>query len=262
MIGRFYSVLQHLSIDIVIGAVILLRFFCAQSGVEISLPICFLLASAVWLIYTTDHLRDAKRAKKPKRARYLFHERNENTLKIAMSIVILLCIFCVFMVPMMILFAGIVLGGLSLIYLRIQNWLSQHGLKELYVSVIYASGILLAPFVLAKQFDWFVFALLLIATFLNLILFSWFEEAEDRKDRFSSIATKWKSAIIEKQILLLVSIGMALTLLNFNLITCYFLIVFVVFFIMVFKKEKLSTSGIYRTIGDGVFLIPILFELL
>ncbi len=262
MIGRFYSVLQHLSIDIVIGAVILLRFFCVQANVDVGLPVYFLLASAVWLIYTTDHLRDTKQAKKPKRSRYLFHEQNENVLKIVMSIVILFCIFCVFMVPMMILFAGIVLGALSLIYLTIQNWLSKNGLKELYVSIIYTSGILLAPFVLAKQFDGFIFSLLLIATFLNLILFSWFEEEEDRKDRFNSIATKWKSKNVEKLCLLLISIGMAFTILNFDLISLYFLIVFAVFAIMVLRKGRLSKSGIYRMIGDGVFLIPALFELL
>jgi hypothetical protein len=261
MISRFYSVLQHLSIDIVIGAVILLRFFCVQLGIEIDLPVYFLLASAVWLIYTMDHLRDTKRAKRPKRARYLFHEQYESVLKIAMSIIIFLCIICVFMVPMMILFAGCALAAFSLFYLSIQDRLSKLGLKELYVSIIYTSGILLAPFVLGNQFDSIIFILLLLATFLNLILFSWFEQAEDRKDRFSSIATKWKPEKLEKLILLLISIGMAVAIVNFNLISLYFLIVFVIFSMMVLRREGLSKSGIYRTVGDGVFILPVLFEL-
>lgn len=262
MIRRFYSVLQYLSVDIVIGAVILLRFFCAQMEVKIGLPIYFLLASAVWLIYTTDHLRDAKRAKKPKRARYLYHEQNESTLKFTMGIVIFSCIVCMFMVPMMILFGGLVLGSLSLVYLSVQFWLARYGLKELYVSIIYTSGILLAPFVLGQHFDWLIFILLFLATFLNLILFSWFEEAEDRKDRFSSIATKWKSENLEKLILGLLSIGVALSILHFSLVSFYFLIVFVVFSIMFLGKEKLYRLAIYRSLGDGVFLLPILLELL
>lgn len=260
MIGRFYSVFQNLSIDITIGAVILLRFFCVQSGVVIGLPVYFLLASAVWLIYTTDHLRDAKRAKRPKRNRYLFHERNEIALKRAMSIVILLCIICVFMIPMMILFAGIVLGSLSLIYLSIQDRLSRLGLKELYVAVIYTSGVLLVPFTLDAKFDLFAFIILLLATFLNLIIFSWFEEKEDKKDRFNSMATKWGAKRLEKLIFTLISVGIVLTILNINTISIYFFIVFIIFAMMVLIKNSLFKSGIYRTIGDGVFLIPILFE--
>lgn len=262
MISRFYSVIQHLSIDIAIGAVILLRFFCVQTQVEIGFPVYFLLASAVWLIYTTDHLRDAKQAKRPKRARYLFHERNESSLKIAIGIVIFSSIVCVLMVPMIILFVGMILGALSLAYLTIQNWLSHHGLKELYVSIIYSSGILLAPFVLSQKFDWFIFTSLLLVAFLNLILFSWFEKDEDEKDRFNSIATKWKPQSLLKLILVLISIGITISVLNFSFVSIYFLVVFIAFSAMVLKKKFLTETNSYRLIGDGVFLLPILFELL
>ncbi|MFK7952593.1 MAG: UbiA family prenyltransferase [Ekhidna sp.] len=259
--NRFYSVLQYLSIDIVIGAVILLRFFCAQSGIEIDFPVYFLLASAVWLIYTTDHIRDSRGAKHPKRPRYLFHERNEGALKLAMVMVVFFCVMCVFTVPMMILFTGCTLGILSLIYLSIQRWLSMKGLKELYVSIIYTSGILLVPFFLGQEFSWLSFILLLIATYLNLILFSWFEKEEDKKDKFDSIATTWGEKRVLKLILILLSVGISLSIFSFNLIAMYFLFVFLMYTLVFLREQQMSKGGIYRIIGDGVFVIPILFEL-
>ena len=74
MIGRAYRTAQILSIDIVIGVVILLRFFCVQFGVAPGWEVYTLLGGVVWLIYTADHLRDAESKIKSSRERYLFHK--------------------------------------------------------------------------------------------------------------------------------------------------------------------------------------------
>ena len=76
MIGRAYRTAQILSIDIVIGAVILLRFFCAYFDVSPGWEVYVMLGGTVWLIYTADHLRDAEKTVQSKRERYLFHRRN------------------------------------------------------------------------------------------------------------------------------------------------------------------------------------------
>ncbi|WP_370088899.1 hypothetical protein [Ekhidna sp.] len=260
MIGRAYRIAQILSIDIVIGAVILLRFFCVQFGVKPGWEVYALLGGTVWLIYTADHLRDATSQIESNRERYLFHKKHRKLLIVLASVMLCLMTVLLFFIPVVILKGGVALASLSFIYLLVQYRLSRYLSKEFYVALIYSLGILMVPMVLSEMYDWSVFLLLFLLTFINLILFSWFEKNEDSVDGFLSIATELSEKKLEKLILILLSIGIAISLLLLNLMAFYFFLGFFTYGLMAIYPTWFNTNQRYRSIGDGVFLVPILFE--
>ena len=260
MIGRAYRFLQLLSIDIVIGVVILLRFFCAQFQVHAGWEVYVLLGGTVWLIYTLDHLRDAKQAKESVRERYVFHRKHRRVLVVVSAIVLILMIPLLLYIPHVIFLGGAGLALFSVIYLLIQDRLSNYLSKELYVAVVYSLGILMVPMLLSQTFHPNTFVLLFLLTFINLIVFSWYEKQDDETDGFQSIATQLQSVGIERLIVVLLAAGLSLALLAFNMIHVYFIIAFVVYASIFLNPNWYKHHQRYRTIGDGVFLLPILFE--
>lgn len=260
MIGRAYRIAQILSIDIVIGAVILLRFFCAQFEVSPGWEVYVLLGGTVWLIYATDHLRDAEKSVKSKRERYLFHRRNRKIL-IAVAILTFLFLSCLILfIPRVIFLGGFALSILSFVYLLVQHRLSRFLSKELYVAMVYSCGILMVPFLLSQRFRWDILILLILLTFVNLVLFSWYERDDDSSDGFLSIATELESNQLEMVILLLTTAGLSISLLFFSTVTLYFTVGFIIYSLMTLNPEWFRVNHRYRAIGDGVFLLPILFE--
>lgn len=260
MIGRAYRTAQILSIDIVIGVVILLRFFCAQFQVSPGWGVYVLLGGTVWLIYTIDHLRDAKKSVKSMRERYMFHSKNRKALTV-ISIIVLFFLFpLIFFIPMMILLGGLALGVCSFIYLFIQHKLSFFLSKELYVAIVYSLGILMVPMIMNRSFELEILTLLFLLTYINLLIFSRYEKEDDDRDGFKSIATQLSEIKLEHMILILLSTGFGLSLLKINFLHIYFIIGFFIYALMMIFPHRFKSHHLYRTVGDGVFLLPILFE--
>ncbi|MEP5611822.1 MAG: hypothetical protein ABJP45_06205 [Cyclobacteriaceae bacterium] len=265
MIRRAYRLLQHLSIDIVFGAVILLHFFSKIYGTSPSWQTSTLLGCSIWLIYTFDHLRDSRSAKLGNRERYTFHSRNQKALRIGMMVVFCLALTTLFFVPRQLILGGSILVVFSLVYVLFQTTFSRLGMKEAYIAIIYTLGVLLSPIVATQNFDGYSFIVLLILSFLNLIIFSWFEFEEDEADSFTSIATQMGKSNLFKLILAISSIGFAIAILSFDrfpMYAAYMLIVLVIFVLLVFNDQWAMQKSRYRKIGDAVFLLPILLEIL
>ncbi|MEM7297064.1 MAG: hypothetical protein AAF391_02230, partial [Bacteroidota bacterium] len=166
------------------------------------------------MIYTVDHLRDAMKAPNSQRGRYQFHLRNSTPLKITLLIVLAGSIYSLFHISSIVLIAGSFLALLSGVYLVVQGLLAKWGLKELYVSIIYTSGILLLPFLSIEKVDFVVFFQLFLLTYVNLITFSWFERNEDFEDGFVSIVSVVGNLNLQKIILVIISVGLSLTVLQ------------------------------------------------
>lgn len=260
MIGRVYRFAQLLSLDIVIGVVVLLRFFCARANIDTGWQVSALLGIAVWLIYTVDHLRDAEKASGSARERYLFHRANDKTLKKAILVVLFFAFFLLFLIPTIIFLGGLVLAIFSIFYLLIQHKLSSFFLKELYVSIIYTLGILLVPTLLSGDFQILHFIFLFLLTFINLAIFSWYEKEEDLKDGFQSIATQLSDRKLETMLGLLISIGLALSVMLSNEVHFFFGIGFLIYSSIYLFPQFFRRHQLYRTLGDGVFLLPIFSE--
>ena len=260
MISRLYSTAQILSLDIVIGAVVLLRFFCIQLEVQVSWQTYFLLGSTIWLIYTLDHIQDAEKAPGSTRARYIFHRKYKFQLVFLAVCLILLMVPVAFFIPLAVLMGGLILGLLSLIYLIIHAKLSRVFSKELYVALIYSLGILMVPMLMAKAFKLETFVLLVLLSFTNLVLFSWFEERDDAIDGFDSIATQMGRKKLERLVILLVSIGVAISVLRLDRLHIFFLVGFTTYSLMIIFPKWFRLNNKYRSLGDSVFLWPIVFE--
>lgn len=263
MIGRAYGFLQILSIDIVIGALTLLHFFCSYFSVSATFGTYLILGCTTWLIYTTDHLRDAKKAPNSKRIRYQFHLKHAKKLKAVVVIAIVAISVMVFQLHFEIIKGGIVLALLSAVYLIIQKRLASLGLKELYVALVYTSGILLVPFILLGSFEPAAFLLLLLLTYSNLLLFSWFEKEEDKVDLFVSIGTVLDGKKLELLILFCLALGIAISILqDYDFLSCYFFLAFIIYAYLLIKADTVKKNQLYRLVGDGVFIIPLIFALL
>ncbi|MBC6399490.1 MAG: hypothetical protein GDA51_00760 [Ekhidna sp.] len=261
MLSRAFQFLQILSIDIVLGAVVLLHFFSTYFRVAPSIDIYFVLGASVWLIYTIDHLRDAVKAPNSTRIRYRFHHKYQRMLQGSVLIVLIAIVCRLYFIDYRILMGGSVLAFLSGIYLLLQKRLAGLALKELYISLIYTAGILLAPFVLGQIFSFSVFLLLFLLSFSNLMLFSRFEKEEDIRDGFLSIASVSESKRLESVILICIALGLSIALLsNQDLMTRYFVFAFVIYAILLFRANFLKKRNLYRLIGDGVFLFPVFFQ--
>ncbi|MEP1034459.1 hypothetical protein [Ekhidna sp.] len=260
MIGRAYRFAQILSLDIVIGVVILLRFFCAQFQVNPGWEVYVLLAATVWLIYTADHLRDAENSASSTRERYVFHRTHRKTLIIVFVLLLIGITPLIFFIPVVIFLGGLALAIFSFIYLLVQQRLSRWLSKELYVALVYSMGILMVPMFLSWTFHLTSFLLLFLLTFVNLTIFSWYEKIEDEKDGFQSIATQMNAIKLERMMLLLISIGLALSFLLIDITHIYFFIGFSIYGFMILFSGYFGRNKLYRAVGDGVFLVPILFE--
>jgi hypothetical protein len=265
MIVRFYRILQHLSIDIVFGAVILLHFFSNQLQVSVGWPVYILLGSSIWMIYTIDHLRDSSIAKIALRERYVFHAQNRISLRIALAVVCLASVGCLFYLNTEIIVGGFFLALLCLVYILFHSLLAKKGLKELYIAIIYTCGVFLAPIIVSQSFNLYAMIMLLLLSFLNLILFSWFEFEEDHSDSFGSLATEVGKGKLEKIIYTIAALGLALSFLGLSesfIVSAFFIIGFWVLALLILNPSWSKKGGRYRGIADAIFLIPILFELL
>jgi len=176
-------------------------------------------------------------------------------------IVSIACIYALFHISSIVIIAGSFLALLSGVYLIIQRMLAKWGLKELYVAIIYTSGILLVPFITIEMIDYVIFFQLLLLTFLNLITFSWFEREDDFKDGFISIASVVGNSTLRRLIILISLAGIVVTLLStFSELYIYFTIAFLLFAILMIASAWAQKSLRYRTLGDGIFILPIIFE--
>ncbi|MEM6734722.1 MAG: hypothetical protein AAF620_01515 [Bacteroidota bacterium] len=261
MSPSLYRKAQYLSLDIVLGAVILLRFFSNTLVVNPPIVVYFLLGSSVWIVYTIDHIRDAKKAKICSRHRYQFHLRNEKNLRIIVLVFIVVCIGMTFYIRLSILISGMLLVGFSGIYLLVQDILAKNGLKEFYVALIYTLGILIVPFVLKGLFELKIFISLFLLSYANLIIFSWFEKGEDISDGFTSLATYVSGSVLQKIILGIISLGISISIsTDLTKTGIFFLAGFFVYAALFLQDKWSCRNDRFRTIGDGIFLMPILYE--
>jgi 4-hydroxybenzoate polyprenyltransferase len=283
-ISNFYKIFQALSLDIVLGAVMfsyaISLYF--QSPVSYSALTC--LAIAVWLIYTIDHLLDAKKTGNASAAfRHRFHQQYKKpiTVFVVLLVVAGMAIACV--LPRIILYNGLTGVLLTVIYfMLLQNkWFWQ---KEICIATGYTWGICLAP-VCINWGQLSVVQLLFIPqvfllVFANLLIFSWFDMSNDKQDGHQSMVIRWGEKRARIGIILIIIAGVLLSL--FTMLTPFFgensplsfgegqgvrlmeatlLLMFGTLWLIFKHHTFFRKNDMYRVIGDGIFFIPVLFIL-
>jgi 4-hydroxybenzoate polyprenyltransferase len=269
-LDKLYRKLNLLSLDIVAGVVICALFFSKIFAVHIRWQGLIALALAVWIIYTTDHLLDAYRIKgTASTERHRFHQLNFLPLAILLGVGIVVNLILIFFMREAVFLWGLLLIAIVLVYLAFQKYL--RFFKELIAALLYASGIILPSIaVMSSPID--VYARILIIQFFvtawfNLVLFSWFDEEKDIRDKHHSFVTVVGQDKTRYFLLLIFSFHVFLFLLQvikktpWVFPTCIVMTMNAVLLLILVKKTWFSINDRFRLLGDAIFLLPIFFLL-
>lgn len=266
---EYYRKANVLSLDVTAGALFCALFFAKIFSVRIDILELTSLSLTVWIIYTTDHLSDARKiSAQASTKRHRFHQENFRALTKILVLAIILDTATLFFMRIQILKWGIVLSGGVVVYLSAQQMLKFF--KEIIISFLFTSGILL-PSLSIRGFILETTQYLLIAQFvvvalINLLMFSWFDRELDQQDRQHSFVTIVGESTTRITIWFLIGIQFLFTLVQLHwghynrgailLGTMGLLLASIFFFRKSFEKHDY-----YRFLGDAVFMIPVLYLL-
>lgn len=260
---KFYRLLSVLSIDIAVGAVCSSVWFAVFFGVNPGGIAFAVLGLTVWIIYTLDHLMDARTIKSPANAkRYQFHQHHFSIIGIVWMLAIVCDGVLVFFVRKEILYDGLWLSAWVIIYFLFHRYFGS--LKEVTIAVLYTVGVLLPTLSLKGipqvASEWFVISSFLLTALINILLFSWVDHDADISDGQHSFAIVFGrkhtqqfvsmlflvQGILQFVIIYWVGAAPVILLLSMN---CILLFIF-------YYSEKLKKNETFRLAGDAVFFFP------
>ncbi|HEY9113219.1 MAG TPA: hypothetical protein VIN10_00880 [Bacteroidales bacterium] len=278
--SRILKLFQLLSLDVVLGALAVGAFAVHLLGVDAQPAWWFVLPSAVWVIYTSDHLIDSLSKKNQATIdRHLFHFQNRKILSVLIIIIGSASATVGFLhLDKLIIQGGIALSVLVLLYFLAIPLLKKKFKfifqKELLIAFVYTAGIFLAPLVWYGTMPGFttillvtnIFFLALVETIMN----SFFDFEKDKADGHTSFTTQFGKRKTEATIYFVL---FALFFLNsilfffqtepllFMGLLLEIVMIFLLMTIMIFTKYFQKNSR-YRWVGEGVFWIPALLVLI
>ncbi len=264
--ARTYRWISALSLDVVAGAVVCALFFIKVLNVQITwalLP----LALTVWIIYTADHLIDARKiTHEASSLRHRFHQLHFNRLRTLLFAAIIADVLSLALVSRAVVLAGAALAGFVALFalmVRMMPWM-----REIGVAVFYTCGVLI-PAIAQPGIQYAVAHSLLFVQFslvalTNLLLLSWIDRASDHHDRLSSFvlsagldlsrAMIWTTFVLG---VLSVIAQIFFQVLEWPGVTVGAMqIVLMLVFVSRERSDKVTQR---RMIGDGVFLIPLIY---
>lgn len=264
---RTYRLLNILSLDVVAGAIVSALFFAKVFYVTILPYGLAALGLSVWIIYTADHLGDARRIHEPASSgRHRFHQRYP-----AVILTLLLAAIAVNVVLLFHVRPAVFLWG-SVLVIFIGGYLLLHRrfffLKEFFVAGLYVIGVLLPSLaVTTVKITWFHAALiaqLFLVGLLNLFIFSWYDADRDKSDKLGSFATRFGRARTGSVVRVVAAIevvtGAAVLMISgFDHAAFYPLIMTAVLLAVFFIPDRFRKHDYYRLVGDAVFLLPAVY---
>ena len=266
-LNQIYQHINILSLDVVAGSVVSALFFARLLEVTPGSLAFLCLALTVWIIYTVDHLRDARDISSPASTdRHRFHQIHFNVILIILITTIVANSIILFFLPPDIIRSGVALGFVVLLYLVFQRYLKF--LKEVFVACLYTAGVALPslslfPGLLLPE-HYVIIAKFAITALMNLLLFSLFDLEVDRDQEQHSFVTWFGPVATHYAILFLglLNIISGFSLWNFDMPVAWIFITMNVLLIAVlFLKRQLVRDNYYRMVGDAVFLIPVFYVL-
>ncbi|MFQ3213833.1 MAG: 4-hydroxybenzoate polyprenyltransferase [Marivirga sp.] len=271
MFSKSYQYVRAFSLDVVAGAAISARWIGNYFEVKLPIEVIIALSITVWLIYTLDHLLDARKIQ-PKKAllRHLLHYNNAPILFAMVAMMTIVLIFTVQNLPPEVFWTGLFLGLVVVGYLLFVHAVRKKPYwgKEWFIAIVYATGIclptiaLLGAVPLSLIYFWVLFFLL---ASINLLLFNMFEYKTDKAFGFSSFATVKGHDFTRRVILFLLLAFVVVWAVAFIFIQNDSFLDYQAMFIfmgsvlaMVLSKEIiLREDELYRVIGDVIFVLPV-----
>ena len=265
-----YTIINILSLDVAAGAVICASFFARLLNVVILQQGLISLGLTVWIIYTADHLLDAKKLKQDASTeRHRFHQQHFKSLLLMLIVAVLIDVTQIYFIRSMVFLAGLGLAFFVGIYFLVQQRIGF--LKELLGTLLYTGGVLLIPLSVNNQLSSSIILLILqfgITAWINLLLFSWIDKQRDEKDKHHSFATTFGLIVTQRVLLFLFAVVAVLTIIqlvmfSFNMIATSIPAFMTMFLLLIFlKRDYFEKEDRYRLLGDAVFLLPIIYLIL
>ncbi len=254
-----------LSLDVAAGAMTGCAFFARIFGIEMLPHALVALGLIVWIIYTVDHLIDARNTTgEPSTDRHRFHKRYAQALMALLIIAGIVVMLEAFYVRKPVLFAGIGIAILVLGYIALQASLKYA--KEIVGALLYTAGVVAGPWSLLNRAisapELLLVLLFGITAMINLMLFSLIDRDSDLVDRRASFATIYGPEVTRNVLVagfVIVAALCALLLIdymNYTSATITILIMNVVLFFTFYFREYMRRDDRYRRVGDLAFLIP------
>lgn len=259
---------QNLSLDITAGAVIMTLFLAKVLKVELSIHMTIGLAIAIWLIYTVDHLLDAKKSTgKSINPRHAFHQKHFKLI-VGMALVIFGCgLWNLRFLPDSTLIFGLFLSSISGVYL-VYSFYSQKPInKELFAAFVYTAGIATAPLSIVESIyliEIFLVAQVFVLAYANLLIIPLYEHDIDIKDHHASVSTLKGASMVKQRVLLLCSLNFILFIVQSVLLKSYpfqgvVFMMTIVLFVLINRQDLFRKYQLYRILADGIFFLPAIY---
>ena len=268
---NFYNIIQALSLDVVSGICILSFAIGKYDGITFSWHTLLGLSIAIWLIYTADHLLDAKKIKgEASTFRHSFHKKHRKILLMISVILFLVGLLNMFYLPHVILYSGLLLGFITGVYFLL---LQKHffWVKELCVAFIYTIGVFIGPVALSFRIldftQWMLIPQVFFIAFANLLIFSWFDKVKDKHDGHNSMVLHWGKSRTEQVLKIILATGIlsCLTMIAFKhdtptiimqvtILMMYIVLAFIFRFYRIFRQ-----NDFFRIAGDGIFYFLLIY---
>jgi len=267
---KFYTFLRLVSLDIVLGVISGSYFASRIFKVSPSIYFWITLISAVWIIYTADHILDGIRTKKQDSETYRFHFTNRIVLLLIVIVAGVTSSILVFSyLEKELIVYGIYTFVLVSIYLLLNfAFRKKHRFfpKELIIATLYTCGIFGGVLVLNGNVELFQI-LIIINYFLlvlaNVLVFSHFDSEEDRINQFNTMAVNFGKDLAKRLIFIILALAFI-----FSLLIVLIYPKWIIFMIFVFMNLSLlqivwfsayyKNNGYYGIVADAVFFYPCL----
>jgi hypothetical protein len=263
----FLKTLHYLSLDVVVGAVASSWMFwkIPDGNGVVNLPSILILGICTWIIYIFDRLLDNLKSE-PEDARHQFHFQHQYYLQVGIIILFFIVAILAFFLPKNVIYFGIALSVLILIYFYILQKKSksanyQH-FKEIFTSAIYSICVVGSAFSAKSNLDWqaylagFVFFLLVLQ---SILIFSFYEsQAYPKTKNLAKKLGKTNCTFLILGVLLL-SIISIFSNDNLYLQKVFFIEALMAFYsvLIYFFQAKLAKNENYRWLGEMVFWMPL-----
>jgi hypothetical protein len=270
VLRRTWKLINILSLDVAAGAAVSSIFFARIFSVMLPPYLALSLGLTVWMIYTSDHLLDARSIRVPASTeRHRFHQQHFNGLLIMMLVAVGVLFVQSFFIIRPLLINVILVVSLVLAYLLIQRRLTYA--KEFVGACFYTAGILVAPWSLLPRAmtvsEIVLVSVFALTAFADLLLFSWFTLESDASDHLISFTTILGKSITGKAIL-----GACVTAILLAAVAiqhshsagpAFVLILMNGMLMIILQFHKyFAINDRYRRAGDAVFFLPLIYLVL
>lgn len=266
--NSFLKILHYLSLDVVLGAVASSWMFwkIPNGNGVVNLPSILILGICTWIIYILDRLLDNLKFE-PEDARHQFHFQHQYYLQVGIIILFFIAAILAFLLPHNVVYFGIVLSVLILVYFYILQKKSKSAnyqyFKEIFTSAIYSLCVVGSTFSTKPNLDWqaylagFNFFLLVHQ---SILIFSFYESQAYPATK--NLAKKLGKTNCTYLILGVLALSIISIFFTDNLfLQRVFLIESLMAFCSVliyFFEAKLAKNESYRWLGEMVFWLPLI----